>query len=110
MSFHNRTDTAPDGNFRLAGAEKSLGPESSLQTLPVDHHVTLLASCRKAYSKYKPLGNVLTQGHFYITCRIEAFFVSLLLHLTAHALAISETLVHLSTGMVCCSRKGLLSG
>lgn len=67
MGFHNRPYTVPNGNFRAAGAEKSLGPESSLQPLPVDHHVALSASSRKADSKYKSLGNVLSEGHFYIT-------------------------------------------
>lgn len=68
MGFHNGPDIATDGNFRLAGAEKSLGPESSLQPLPVDNQVTLLATRRMVYSKCEPLGNVLTQGHFCITC------------------------------------------
>lgn len=74
MGFHNRPHTVPNGNYRVAGAEKSLGPESSLKPLPVDHHVTLSASARKAYSKYESLGNALTQGHVYITRRAEAFW------------------------------------
>lgn len=51
MGSHNRPYIVPNGNFRVAGAEKSLGPESFLQPLPVDHHVALPASPRKSYSE-----------------------------------------------------------
>lgn len=41
MGFPNRSYTVLNGNFRVAGAGKSLGPEIFLQPLPVDCHVTV---------------------------------------------------------------------
>lgn len=86
--FHNGPDTATDRNFRLAGAEKSLGPESSLQPVPVDNQVT----CRHPAGWCTPNVSHLEMFSHKVTSTLPAeqrHFCEPATSLTAHALAIS---------------------